>query len=47
MCALCFSPRKDVLLILEVDPVVGKEEMLRLGKFLPMIYLFHEVGEER
>ncbi len=39
MCALYFSPRKGVLLILEVDPVVGKEEMLRLGKLLPLAKL--------
>lgn len=39
-CTLYFSPRKGVLLILEVDPMVGgKEEMLRLGKLLPLAKL--------
>jgi hypothetical protein len=36
---LYFSPRKEVQMILEVDPVDSKEEMLRLGELLPLAKL--------
>jgi len=36
---LYFSPRKDVFLSLQAQPITSKEEMLRLGKFLPLAKL--------
>jgi hypothetical protein len=38
-CSLYFSPRKDVLLILDADSITSKDEMLRLGKLLPLAKL--------